>query len=35
MAVLGGLVVYVAILIYSETMAVYYLFVNSQTRFGS
>jgi hypothetical protein len=30
-----NLVVYVAVLIYSGAIAVYFLFVNSQTRFGS
>ncbi|MBC7876695.1 MAG: hypothetical protein H7Y59_05935 [Anaerolineales bacterium] len=30
-----GLVVYVVILIYSGALAAYYLFINSQTRFGS
>ena len=31
---LVSLVVYVAILIYSGTLAIYFLFINSQTRFG-
>ena len=30
-----NLVVYVAVLVYSGAIAVYYLFINSQTRFGS
>jgi hypothetical protein len=30
-----SLIVYVAVLVYSAAIAIYYLFVNSQTRFGS